>query len=238
MIDLRLLVAVGAVSLATPALAETRSYELGNFHGIDISTGINAIVEVGKAFHVEARGEAGRPLDRLVVDVRNGTLRAYLDQPLIPFSLFDLLEHRNITLIITVPALDAIAASAGADILVASLSGERVVIDASSGANVTVADIAAETVKVALSSGADIELAGACRLLEVHGSSGSDLDARHLQCATAEIDLSSGTDARVFASDAIRAETSSGGDLTVFGNPARRDIARHSLGDIEFADTP
>lgn len=231
MFDLRLLLAAAAILSATPALAETRSYDLAAFHAIDIQTGIDATVVRGDGQSVIAEARASDTLTDLKVEVVDGTLKAYVDRSLFDFRLFD---RREIRVTITVPALDAVSASSGADVRVDGLAGQDVRVDVSSGADINVINVAAETIDIDISSGADATLAGTCGTARVSVSSGSNLNAGTLECRAVNAEVSSGADADVFASADLRAEASSGGDITVHGNPAERAVDESSAGGVTF----
>lgn len=231
MLHFRLLLLTGTILAASPVLAETRTYDLAAFHAIDIQTGINATVVRGDDQSVTAETRSSDTLTDLKVEVVDGTLKAYVDRSFFDFRLFDL---RQIRMTITVPALDTVSASSGADVQVDGLAGQNVRVDVSSGADLDVINVAAETIDIGVSSGADASLAGTCGTARVSVSSGSNLNAATLECRAVDADASSGADADVFASAELRADASSGGDITVHGNPAKRDTDESSGGDVDI----
>lgn len=231
MFNFRLLLATGTILAASPVLAETLTYDLATFHAVDIQTGIDATVVRGDTQSVSAEARSSDALTDLKVEVVGGTLKAYIDRSLFDFRLFD---RREIRIKITVPALDAVAASSGADVQVDGLAGQDVRVEVSSGADINVVNVAAETIDISVSSGADATLAGTCGTAKVSVSSGSNLNAGTLECRAVDAEASSGADADVFASADVRADASSGGDITVRGNPAKRDVDESSAGDVSF----
>ncbi|MGE4611140.1 MAG: hypothetical protein AAED33_07075 [Paracoccaceae bacterium] len=61
------------------ATAETREFDLSGFNRIEISAGINAIVEVGHSFSVRVETDDTKVLDDLCIEVRGRKLIADLD---------------------------------------------------------------------------------------------------------------------------------------------------------------
>lgn len=107
-------------------------------------------------------------------------------------------------------------------------------VDASSSADVNVAALGATKVTVDASSSADVALSGTCQALEISASASADVDAHDLKCATGDIRASSGADVSAFLKDSVEARASSGGDISVAGNPPSRDVSKSSGGDVEI----
>ena len=85
-----------------------------------------------------------------------------------------------------------------------------------------------------VSSGADATLSGRCGDLRADGSSGADLDAGDLKCASAAADVSSGADLTIYASQSLTADASSGGDVTVYGKPKNTNVEKSSGGGVRI----
>ncbi|MDO9040398.1 MAG: DUF2807 domain-containing protein, partial [Bacteroidota bacterium] len=56
--------------------------------------------------------------------------------------------------------------------------------------------------------------------------------ASELQTRKCTASVSSGSDIRVYVTDELNANASSGGDIIYSGNPARKDINESSGGDV------
>ena len=224
--------AAATLMLAVPALAETRAIELPPFTGVDVSSGIDAVVAIGPTQSVAAEAADPRLLDDLQVKVEGGTLKAYFD-----WNIFDLLNFgadRRITLRITAPAIDKVVASAGSDINATGISGDHLSFNASSGSDISASGVAARSIDLNASSGAGLDIVGTCDVAKANASSGSDLDASELICATVDANASSGSDLEVHATAAVKANASSGSDVKVTGSPARVDQESSSGGGIEI----
>lgn len=218
--------------LAAPALAEARIIELPAFTALDISSGIDAIVTVGGTQSITAEAADKRLLDDLQVKVEGNTLKAYYDWSF--FDIFSFGDRDQIKLTITVPALTKVEASAGSDVDAAGVTGDTLTFNASSGADLTLTSVAGKSIELNASSGAGLKISGTCETGEAEASSGSDLDAEDLLCATVDANSSSGSDLEVYASKSIKANASSGSDLTVHGNPAEVEQESSSGSDIKI----
>ena len=104
-----LIAALAASSLALPSLAfaETRTLDVGSFHGVDVSSGIHAVVSGGKPQSVVADAA---DLNDLRYEVRDGVLHLWYQ-----WSIGDIFDwsRRDITVTIGTEVLDALAASSG-----------------------------------------------------------------------------------------------------------------------------
>lgn len=237
--------ALAALSFATTigaAAAETRNYDLEPFQAIDISTGIDARVTIGEPQEVRVETGNAEVFGKLSVEVNGGKLSARMDSDFFDFimsgGLLGMLVNGrpNVTIHITVPTLEDIQASSGADITANSISGDRLKLGASSGSDISATNLAAGHISTNASSGASLVLTGACEDLEVDASSGSSLEAEELVCKSIEANASSGASIEVHATERAQAEASSGGNIRIHGNPPDTDFGNSSGGDVELED--
>lgn len=218
--------------LAAPALAETRTVDLPAFTALDISSGIDAIVTVGSPQSITVEAKDKRLLDDLQLKVDGNTLKAYYDWSF--FDIFTFGDRDQIKLTITVPALNKIEASAGSDVEATGVVGDALEFGSSSGADLILRAVDGKSIDLNASSGAGLKIDGSCIDGKANSSSGSDLDAEHLLCATMDANASSGSDLDVHASKSVKANASSGSDLTIYGNPAEVDQEASSGSDIKL----
>ena len=117
---------------------------------------------------------------------------------------------------VTMPRLEGLSASSGADLIATGVNGGDIALDSSSGA--------------------DLRVSGTCDRFTADASSGSDIDARNLRCQNGSVDVSSGADARVFADGRLDVDASSGGGVVAYGNPGIGNIDLSSGGSLRRAD--
>ena len=225
--------AASTVLLAAPVTvsAETRDFDLSEFNRIEISTGINAIVEIGGEFSVRAETDNTKILEDLRIEVRGRKLIADLD---IGFLDSLLGKNRDVTVYITLPDLTEVEGNAGADVLVSGSYGPELVAAASSGASLLIDGLTSDRVELDASSGASLRVSGECVNLRVDASSGGSVNASKLTCEIVKADASSGGSATVFATTSINADASSGGGIDVEGAPTRIEVDESSGGDVDF----
>jgi hypothetical protein len=173
------------------AFAASKTFDVAPFTAIEITSGINARVTVGGALAVAAEARDQDQLDELKIDVSGGRLKAYVDWNLLGF----LAPDRQIKLTITVPSLDTVDSSSGADVEVTGLAGDLVTLRASSGSDVNAERLLCADVEAIASSGSDLDV-HATASIKAEASSGSDLTVTG-NPVTREEDESSGADLRI-----------------------------------------
>lgn len=210
--SLQFVLAAGAASCLAigAAQAETRNFDLSGFTEIDAAEGVTVEVSVGGSYSVRAEGD-GDKIDKLRLRVRGDALHIDRDNGR---GWFQVNRRSDFTVYVSMPSLNG--------------------VDVSSGAEVTADSINADRFSASVSSGADANLSGRCDTIEADASSGADLNARDLECAHAIADVSSGADITVYASESVRADASSGGDITVYGGPTNTNVDESSGGDVHI----
>jgi hypothetical protein len=224
----------GATTLAVslPVMAAERSYDLADFDGVKISSGLSAEVSVGEEFSVTAEARTRRTLDHLNIRVRSGTLMVERSGSWTDFSLFS--ARRDATIRITLPALTNIEATAGSDVYVDGATSDDFQATSSSGADLELANANLGSAEFNVSSGADLTAQGSCETLAARSSSGSGVDATDLVCQSVEAHASSGGDIEVHATQSVNAHASSGGDVSIAGSPAVVEKHESSGGDVNL----
>lgn len=223
-------IAIAALALTTatalPALAETRTYDVGNFDGIDVSAGIKVIYETGTAKSVSVETDDGDFSD-IIVETKGGEL--VLKRPK---KMGWGGKRTPYTVTVGVQSLTSVEASSGSSVSGSGLSGPRASVDVSSGADVMITSIAAENVRAEASSGSSMELAGTCTTIDADASSGAEIDAAELTCDRLEADVSSGASIKAHASQSVRADASSGGSLRASGGATNVQADKSSGGSV------
>jgi hypothetical protein len=227
--------ALAAALALTPslALAESKTLDVGSFHGVDVSSGIRAVVSGGQPQSVVAEAADAKDIADLRYEVRDGILHLWYDFKLA--GIFDW-SGRDITVTIGTELLDALEASAGASVEATGLMGEEISLEASSGASLKTGPIEGMAYSLEASSGARIETSGLCTSAQIESSSGASIAAKDLACATVSVEISSGASVEVAAKDSISADISSGGHATIFGKPSVESLETSSGGSIDFRE--
>lgn len=220
--------ALVALLAAAPAIAETRTFDMDAFDGIEVSSGLDLTFEAGAEQSVTV-DHSGDDWDRFEIDVIGGVLELGRRSN----GIMNWGRRPGFMVTVTAPNIQTLKVSSGADAEGIGMSGERVIISVSSGSDATVTDIQAESVELSSSSGADLTASGTCESLEASSSSGSDIEADDLICRFVEADASSGSDIEVHATESLVAEASSGADIEVSGSPVSVSVDKSSGGSVD-----
>ncbi len=107
-------------------------------------------------------------------------------------------------------------------------------IRATGAGDVLVEDAQQESLQVVLFGSGDIRLTGKVGILALGLKGSGDIDAEELDAKGATIMLQGSGDIRANVSEKVSIELSGSGDITIAGNPPRRDTCIRSSGDVSF----
>lgn len=199
-------VVAAAALVASPAVAETKTYDLAGFTRVSAAAGTSVDVTVGGDYAVTAESSA-EGLERLKVELVGDELRIGRQNKGFRWKRGD-----EVTVNVTMPALSG--------------------VDVSSGAAVDARGVDAGAFSIDVSSGASLDIVGRCEALNADVSSGGSIDARGLECRSATAGASSGGSADIFASESVNGDASSGGSVDVFGKPKNVNKDTSSGGSV------
>lgn len=192
-----------AILLVSPAAAEVRA--LSGFSGVAATDRIEVEVTTGAAFRVEV---SGADAERVRTRVDGDVLRISRQGG----NWFTGNRRLNAQVRVTLPAIDSLAASRGAE--------------------VRATEINSTDMSLAAAMGGEIRISGSCRSLDAAVSMGGAVRADDFQCEDADVAASMGGDARVFASRRFEAAASMGGAVNVAGGGQRGDVATSMGGSV------
>lgn len=199
-----ILITAAIMALATAAVAETRS--VSNFTGVSASDRIRVEVAIGEQYRVDVTGSDA---SRVRTDVDDGTL--VIRRTNRPFwggtPAIDATVH------VTMPRVSSLASSRGAELVAA--------------------DVDSRDVELAAAMGGTLRVTGTCTNLDAAASMGGSIRAEGLQCQDADISVSMGGDARVYASNRYDASAAMGGSANVTGGGQRGDISTSMGGSVD-----
>jgi hypothetical protein len=202
--------------------------QVSGFHGVSVSTGIDLYLIQKNVEEVVVEADSD-DLEKIITKVEGGILKIYIKEK----SWFNMnwnTAPRKV--FVSFKTLDKLEASAGSDVNSQGiLRLEKLDVDASSGSDIKL-ELDVNELSVGSSSGSDISLKGKATNMQANASSGSDINASELQTKKCNASVSSGSDIRVFVTDELDANASSGGEISYSGNPSRKDINESSGGDV------
>lgn len=221
------LAALGALTLARPAHADSKAYSYSNFDEVDASAGVNVVLKQGP-FSISVDGDK-EEVARIVIEQQGSKLTVTHKSSVSWFGA----GHRSVVTV-TAPTYTAISAHGGADIDTADLNLSDVSLAASGGADIRADKLKVQALKVTASGGADIKATGSCTGLTATVSSGSDYKGADMKCETAEVRASGGADADAWASVSATGKASGGADVRFRGKPAKVDKSESGGGDVKI----
>lgn len=230
--SLSTLMACSAMALAPAGFAEgeTRTYPVGDFTGLEVSGGLEAVFTQADTVSVEVESPDGG-FDRIEVTVEDDTLILRR-----PKGQWRVGRQPRYLVRVSAPVLDEVEVSSGSNLSAPVISGDAFELDISSGGAAGIGTLQAGEVEIEISSGATAAIdAGGCTEIEIEASSGAELDAAGLTCVQGVIDASSGASVAIALTGEVEAEASSGASVRVTGNPARRDVEKSSGGSVSVS---
>jgi hypothetical protein len=257
---LALLLIVGAYSVlraqgvgsgtASPGsrLLATEKRALGaSIATVDLSGPINLTLRQGTKATLDVRGEQ-RLLANVDTTVEGGRLHIG------PRGI--LLRHRQpIDVTLVLPALEHLNIAGSGQSTVSGFSGERIDLNVDGTAGLRFngryreidaglhgsgeAEITGgncERVTADVMGTGRMTLVGATRELRAAMTGSGELDARHLRAEDANLTHKGSGTSAVYASKHVQVELMGSGDVTVYGNPDKREISRNGSGSVGFHD--
>ncbi|WP_294224213.1 DUF4252 domain-containing protein [uncultured Chryseobacterium sp.] len=205
---------------------------VGEFSGIQVSTGVNVIFKQESPTAVKVIADADK-LQYIITKVENGTLKVYIDNKGVKN-----LKFKNLSVNISAPRLENIQTISGSSFVgINTVSENRLNIEASSGSNIN-GKFSAATMNVSLDSGSNIRASVNSEKLVFKGTSGSNTNlegtagmavfeissgasckAEHLKIDEAQVESSSGASISLDVKSRLKVNASSGGLVKYKGNP-------------------
>ncbi|GAB3636131.1 hypothetical protein GCM10027422_17210 [Hymenobacter arcticus] len=188
------------------------------FSEVEVHGAFQVLVRQGDSYKVEAAGRTGDLADvrldvqgdRLVVRNRNtnGILSSLR------------LDNGPVLVQVTLPRLRHLKVSGACQADARGFRDEDLRLEASS-ASVVHLDVNVPRLDLDLSSASQATLNGSANDLAIDGSSASQVEAKNLRASRVTLDLSSGSQARVQATEELKADLSSGSLARYSGNPGQ-----------------
>ncbi|GAB3940487.1 head GIN domain-containing protein [Spirosoma harenae] len=206
---------------------------VSGFTGLSVSSGIDVYLSQGNAEKLTIEGR-GVDEDRVISEVRNGTLKLYIERK--GFGGWNFGRNNYVKAYLTFKQLNNLQASGGADVTgQGTLAFNDINVEASGGADVKLT-FKADEVNASASGGADATLQGTARTLNANGSGGADLDARKLSVEICNANSSGGSDVYVHASKELTMKASGGGDVYYSGSAKVVSKSESGGGDVSRRD--
>ena len=215
-------IVVLTISFNTPPVdaQERQVLDLRDFNAIDVGGNIDVDIHQGQNFLVELNIPEDE-LDDFVIEVNGSTLEINRSRGA---GGFFGLWGSNLSVDVTLPELEAVRASGGANVSAAeTISGEILSISASGGSEIDM-HIEVTELEINTSGGSDVYVRGTTESAQIKTSGGSDLNAGDLNARKVHVQTSGGSDTYISVVDRIEGTASGGSDIVYTGNPQIVDV--------------
>lgn len=201
---------------------ENRSVQ-ENFTRVKVSTGLELYVTKGVKPKITV--EADENLQNIIItEVKNGILNIYSEK--------NIWKAAARKVYVTAKTLEGITATSGAEVYTQeTIAVNTIDINASSGAQIEIS-LDANSVETNATSGAHIYVIGLTENHTSSATSGASIDAYKLRSKQVTVNVTSGADINIYASESINATATSGGDIDFKGSPKKINKTKNSGGSI------
>ncbi|EMD82149.1 head GIN domain-containing protein [Pacificimonas flava] len=222
------LTAAVAATVAVPADAATRSYDVGAFEKIGVRGAYDVVVRSGQTASVRAEGDED-DLAHLVV--RNDGDKLIVEREKTRgISLWD--NEGPVRVLVTVPQLNGADLAGSGDLVVDRMEGDSVGLSLAGSGNLKVGAIEAERAKLNIAGSGDLTAGGSCSSGSVSIAGSGDVLGQNLTCRTVSVSVAGSGNVQIRATDTAKASIMGSGDVTITGGAKCRSSVMGS-GDLK-----
>ena len=195
------------------------------FTSIRVSSGLDLHLTQGTKNSVIVEADENLQ-DIIITEVRDGVLKIYTDK--------NIWRAASRKVLVTCTDIEAITATSGSDVFGKSvINAKSLKVTSTSGADVRL-EVTAENVETKSTSGSNIRIKGNTIMHSSKATSGASIDAYGLISKDVTVNVSSGADINIQATESLNAKASSGGDIDVKGNPKKVNKKSSSGGSVSL----
>lgn len=218
----------GRAQSAGPAIS--RSWQVGNFTGLEVSGPYDVKVVTGKAVSVAANGPQ-RLLDDTDVVVEGGKLHIRPKKKNWLASMSNWRSSGPSTFTVTVPSLTEAGIAGSGNMEIDQVTGDSFKGGVAGSGDLRVGRMAVQQLDLGIAGSGRIIAAGEARRAKYGIAGSGDLDASGLKAVDAEAEIAGSGDIKAFATGTARASIAGSGDIAITGG-ARCTSSKNGSGDI------
>jgi hypothetical protein len=220
--------AAGAQTTIQDSQAEKR--DVGSFHGIEVSTGIQLLLTHGNSEDVAVSAAEPDYRDKIVTKVEKGILKIYYDSKIGAINRRH--EDKRLKAYVSYKMLDVLRVNTGAEVKIdGQLSTNYLDLDASTGAEIY-GQINIGTLKINQSTGSKITFSGKAEKLEADGDTGSKFLGEDLEVSTCSVEVSTGAGIYITVQKDLSVKASTGGYVKYKGTAGIKTIKANTGGFV------
>lgn len=199
-----------ALSIAVPALAEDRRFEVGAFDAVVLTGVAGVVVEAGTPPSVIASGDQSE-LDRLDIRTESGSL--LIGQKRGQWGG----RSGRVTVRVTAPALRAATISGAGNLDVARPVNGDFAARISGSGDLSMPQLSAAALTLAIAGSGTMRATGTCQSASISVSGSGDIEAAGLRCSSASVMVSGSGNVTTAATDTAEIRISGSGNVAVAG---------------------
>jgi len=203
------------ITLATPSLAQEKTFEFEGITSIDARNGITVNVVQGDAVTVTAAARSG-DVSHLKIQKFGGWLALNRNTRwlIFPYGRTD-----DIVVTITLPELRNIKAFDSATATATGFSGEALRAEAIQGGTVRVTDVSYPEMTLYATEEGALTISGTCETAVTEAVFGAEIMSADLTCANVAATTRMNSNITATATDLASSDSSLGGTITLSGDP-------------------
>lgn len=210
------------------ANAEKRS--VSNFHGIDVSTGIELMLTKGSSQDVAVSASETEFRDKIITEVVNGILKIRYETKAGAINRKN--ESKHLKAYVSYTTLDVLHVTTGAEVIMdGKLEANSLDLKANTG-GIVKGEVNIGTLKVDQNTGSKITLTGIVDKLEAEGDTGSKFMGEDLSTNTCEIQMSTGAGIYISVQKELNVRANTGGYIKYKGSAGIREIKTNTGGSV------
>ena len=183
---------------------------LSGFDKIESKYGVDVHIQLGSSNKVVVKTDENLQ-EHIKTEVEGSVLKISSKGNIRKAKAFDVY--------VTLTDLKEISAHSGSDVYAEStLKLDKLNIEAHSGSDIHM-ELEVGTLTCLLNGGSDAFLKGSAGTMDIEANGGSDISAKSLKAGDCKLDVSGGSDARVYVTGKIEMKASGGSDIYYSGNP-------------------
>jgi len=210
--------------------ANAKKRNVGNFHGIEVGTGIRLFLSNGATEEVVVSADKTEFRDKIIAEVENGILKLHYDTKL--GSVNKKNETKNLRAYVSYKQLNKLIVSTGAVVEMKNvLSTPSLELSATTGATFN-GEISTTSLKIDQSTGSRVMISGKADKLEAEGSTGSKLEGEELKTMNCSVIVNTGARVTITAEKELKVKAGTGGTVKYKGNASVTEVKSNTGGTV------
>ncbi len=224
-------IALISLALASSASAAERSVAVGPFTKFT-TVSVDTTLKVGPAPSLILTGPADQLL-KVVVEQKNGalTLRPQRKAGALWGNDADI---SDVKATVTTARLSAVSVAGSGDVIVSGVNARRFTMEIGGSGSITANDAIADVFDGSIGGSGSLNLAGTCGKADFSIGGSGNVNAEKLLCKTLDVSIGGAGKVKAYASMASDVSVAGSGDVTIFGNPKKREKSVAGSGEVTY----